>query len=170
MGEIAVRARASKATLYKLFDDQQALFTAVLVREVERRRGAISEALRDPDPFEALRSAAYAMLDALDEQAVELFRLVIAEGGRHPDIGRVFYAELVETAAAPISACLDVHLGCGPDAARTLALQFVGAVKEPLFYPRLMGVPTGHDPVPVVDQVVRMTLSSETFEVGEAVQ
>ena len=157
MGEVAAAASASKATLYKLFPDIDRLFAAVLEREVSRRRGAIAGALRADAVEDALRDAAHAMIGALDAQAVELFRLVIAEAGRRPEIGRRFYDSLVASAARPIAD----RLGRGgdlseQDAAR-LALQFVGAVKEPLFYPRLMGAtPTGGRDQ-VIDDAVAMT-------------
>lgn len=157
MGEVAARAGASKATLYKSFADTETLFRAALAREVERRRGAIAGALAEPD----LAGAGHAMLKALDDRALELFRLVIAEAGRHPAIGRAFYEELVEAAARPIAGRLERDLGRDAPAARVLALQFVGAIKEPLFYPRLMGMTIRAEPVPAIERAVRMVLAAD---------
>lgn len=160
MGEVAARAGASKATLYKLFADTEALFQAALVREVERRRAAIAGALTEPNLAEALTAAAHAMLVALDDRAVELFRLVIAESGRQPTLGQGFYAELVETAARPIGLRLERDLGCDTEVAHLTALQFVGAIKEPLFYPRLMGVKAQADATRLIERAVRMVLTT----------
>ena len=159
MGEVADRAGASKATLYKLFADMEALFAAAMTREVERRRAGISHALTAPTTARALDAAARAMLVALDERAVELFRLAIAEAGRHPELGRGFHRELVETAARPIGERLARDLDLDADRAHGLALQFVGAIKEPLFYPRLMGASVVGSPDAVVELAVRMVLS-----------
>ena len=156
MGEVAVSAGASKTTLYKMFPDIDRLFAAVLEREVARRRGAIAEALRAKTVEDALRGAAQAMMDALDDQAVDLFRLVIAEAGRRPEIGRGFYDSLVTSAARPVAERLHAEAGlCGQDAHR-LALQFVGAIKEPLFYPRLMGAAPAGERDEVIEDAVAM--------------
>lgn len=158
MNDVAVSAGASKTTLYKLFPNTGALFTAALARQVERRRGTIMTALEAPDLAKALSSIAYAMLDALDDEAVELFRLVISEAGRRPELGQTFYIELVETVAKPIGKLLEKHLCVSPQTALSLALQFVGAIKEPLFYPRLMSVPVSKDSASIVERAVDMVL------------
>ena len=164
MGEVATGAGASKTTLYRLFPDMDALFAAVLAREVERRRGAIATALRTGDLEGALRGAAHAMLDALDEGAVELFRLVIAEAGRRADVSRGFHGSLVASAARPIAQRLAAELDLSQDEAGTLALQFVGAVKEPLFYSRLMGVTPTAERGEVVERAIAMTWAARPPE------
>jgi len=158
MNDVAVSAGASKTTLYKLFPDKEALFTAALTREVQRRRVRIMTALDQPDLAAALAATAQAMIDALDEEAVELFRLAISEAGRYPDLGQSFYVELVQTVAAPIGKLLEKHLGLSTNDALSCALQFVGAIKEPLFYPRLMSVPVSRDVTSVIESAVRMVL------------
>ena len=154
MSDVASRARASKATLYKLFADTDALFSAVLLREVERRGGGIVQALGDPDLARALAAAANAMLDALEGRTIDLFRLVIAEAGRRPEVGRAFYDALVEASAKPTAERIARDLNISQDASRIAALQFVGAVKEPLFYPKLMGVAIEADRRPIVERAV----------------
>lgn len=156
MGEVAAGAGASKTTLYRLFPDMDALFAAVLAREVARRRGAIAAALEARDLEDALRGAAHAMLDALDAGAVELFRLAVAEGGRRPEVARGFYDSLVASAAHPIAVRLAAELEEPLEEARLRALQFVGAVKEPLFYPRLMGITPTAEQRGIVERAVMM--------------
>lgn len=158
MGEVAARAGASKATLYKLFPDTGALLDAAIAREVDRGRDIIAEALRAPDLARALSSAMRAMLAALDDRTVELFRLVISEAGRRPDLGRRFHVTLFAAAAGASANRIAADLDLPADAAAIRARQLVGAVKEPLFYPRLMGVAVESDPDPVIDRAVRMTL------------
>lgn len=154
MGDIANRASASKRTLYRLFPDTDALFTAALARKVKGRRSDIAKALDNPNLEHALFDAAHAVLRALDDHAVELFRLVIAEAGRRPDLAQSFYEELVASAVQPIGERLQRSTNMSTRDAEVLALQFVGAIKEPLFYPRLMGV------IPDVasDKLVRQAL------------
>ena len=156
MGGVAAAAGASKTTLYRAFPDIDRLFAAVLAREVERRRGAIAAALDAADLDGALRGAADTMLDALDADAVELFRLAIAEAGRRAQVSRGFHENLVASAAHPVAERLSREWDMTATAARLLALQFVGAIKEPLFYPRLLGVTPAHDRTTVVEQAMAM--------------
>lgn len=164
MGEVAAGAGASKTTLYRLFPDMGALFAAVLAREVKQRRGAIATALRADDLEDALRGAAHAMLDALDGDAVELFCLVIAEAGRRPEVARGFYDSLVASAAQPVAKRLASSFGEPIEEARLMALQFVGAIKEPLFYPRLMGVTPAVDRNQVVERAIAMLRAAHPHE------
>lgn len=166
MGEVAAGAGASKTTLYRLFPDIDHLFVAVLAREVERRRGPVAAALEAADLEDALRGAAHAMLDALDAGAVELFRLAIAEAGRRPQVARGFYDSLVASAAHPVAVRLSAGLRLPAREAHLSALQFVGAVKEPLFYPRLMGIAPTADRAAVVEQAIAMLRVARAREAG----
>lgn len=161
MGEVALRAGASKATLYKFFPDTGALLDAAIAREVDRGRDVIADALTEPDTELAITAALKAMLDALNDRAVELFRLVIAEAGRRPELGNTFYTALFAAAAEPIGNRIALHLDLDSKEASLRARQLVGAVKEPLFYPRLMAVPIDADPGPFIDRAVAIALAIE---------
>ncbi|MEP5732426.1 MAG: TetR/AcrR family transcriptional regulator [Sulfitobacter sp.] len=168
MGEVATRAGASKTTLYRLFPDVSALFSASVKRTIEHRRPAVEKALEHNDLEQALTDAAYEILSAMNDHAVELFRLVISEAGRRPDLAQGFYSELVASAVRPISERLQLNPRIPQADADMLALQFVGSFKEPLFYPRLMGIEPAADVCTIVRQSLIIVTGSSVCGFIEA--
>jgi TetR/AcrR family transcriptional repressor of mexJK operon len=96
MDEIAALAGVSKQTVYKHFADKESLFTEIVTGTVDEvadpvqdevlqigDRGNLEEDLRDL----ARRQIAAVMQPRL----LQLRRLVIAEAGRFPELGRTFY-------------------------------------------------------------------------------
>jgi TetR/AcrR family transcriptional regulator, mexJK operon transcriptional repressor len=86
--EVARRAGISKRTFYHRFSDKAALFSAVVHRIIERLRPANREALYTGDTLEdILLHLAQAMLrGALAPEALALYRIIIAEAGRFPEL------------------------------------------------------------------------------------
>lgn len=141
---IVQRAAVSKATLYRHFADKDALLRAVL-------EGAAAEALggaRPADhlrgaPGEALRAFGAALLSAIARPAsVRVFRLVIAEAERFPELSRSFYRTITEPTVGALAAWIRARAASGELAvadADLAALQLLGLFKEALFWPTLMG-------------------------------
>lgn len=121
MSAIADELGGSKATLWSHFASKEDLFTAVVDDLVARFSVEIEEALtHDSFTIEGLRRYCLRFLKKLmGEQAIALFRLMIAEGGRFPEIVAVFHAR------APVkmhAAAVTYFATCFPeDEAVTLA-------------------------------------------------
>lgn len=93
MLEVASRARASKTTLYTRFRDKEGLFHALLfwgARQNMDKLMAIAQA-EDADPEQVLLNYARLALSGMTQPpALEMFRIAAAEGGRQPEVGRIF--------------------------------------------------------------------------------
>ena len=88
---VAVRARISKRTFYHRFADKGALFEAVVRRLIARWLPAFDAHLLKPGPLDAvLRRTAKQMLAlALSPDALALYRVVLSEAERFPELAQV---------------------------------------------------------------------------------
>jgi TetR/AcrR family transcriptional repressor of mexJK operon len=96
MDQIATAAAVSKQTVYKQFADKQSLFREIVADTVAEVADPVAEqvaSLRDSSDLEAdLRDLAHALLaQVIKPRVMQLRRLVIAEAGRFPDLGILFY-------------------------------------------------------------------------------
>ena len=84
------------------------------------------------------------MLSSLSsEDVVDLFRLVVAESKHNPGLGVSFFEAITSVAALPLAGYLEQLGKSGRISVKNaplMAFQFIGMFKEPLFWPRLMGV------------------------------
>ena len=91
--DIAREAGVSKATLYSYFPDKRFLFTEICNSECRRQTEEAEAAIDETAPvqevltFAATRIAGFLMSDF----GRNMFRLVVAEANRFPEIGRAFY-------------------------------------------------------------------------------
>ncbi|HKA03043.1 MAG TPA: TetR/AcrR family transcriptional regulator C-terminal domain-containing protein, partial [Acidimicrobiales bacterium] len=99
----------SKQTVYKHFADKERLFVEIVVAIVDEAADPVHDEvvhLRDSGDLSAdLRDLARRQLLAvMQPRLLQLRRLVIAEAGRFPELGRVFYergaARTIDTLAA----------------------------------------------------------------------
>jgi TetR/AcrR family transcriptional regulator, mexJK operon transcriptional repressor len=96
MSEIATRLGGSKGTLYNYFRSKEELFEAFMA---EVCQGPAAEVFgRLPPPRESrnireslIEQGATLLEFLLSEDMIALHRLVVAEAGRFPEIGRMFY-------------------------------------------------------------------------------
>jgi TetR/AcrR family transcriptional repressor of mexJK operon len=109
MDQIAARAGVSKQTVYKHFVDKQRLFVEIVEAIVDEAGDPVHDEvvqLRDSGDLPAdLRDLARRqLLVVMQPRLLQLRRLVIAEAGRFPELGRVFYergaARTIDTLAA----------------------------------------------------------------------
>ncbi|NUR25536.1 MAG: TetR/AcrR family transcriptional regulator [Catenulispora sp.] len=128
MDQVAAAAAVSKQTVYKQFADKQSLFRAIVTGTVEEVSDPVAHQVADlsrsTDPEADLHALARALLDqVIQPQVTQLRRLVIAEAGRFPELGRLFYergpGRTVEALATAFGALADrgvLHLDDARDA------------------------------------------------------
>jgi TetR/AcrR family transcriptional repressor of mexJK operon len=96
MDEIAALAAVSKQTVYKHFADKERLFTEIVTGTVNEVADPVYDEVRqlqDSGDVEAdLRDLARRQIaGVMQPRVLQLRRLVIAEAGRFPELGRAFY-------------------------------------------------------------------------------
>ena len=92
--DIVREAGVSKATLYSYFPDKRLLFLEVAKSECKAQSdAAIQQIEGSGDIREALSTAAGRMVRFfLSDVGIQVFRIVVGESQRFPEIGREFYA------------------------------------------------------------------------------
>lgn len=93
MSAVAAQIGGSKTTLWSYFPSKQALFEAV-VDDVVSRYGSLIEGVPLPDGNleETLTRFGRAVLETVvSPEVMSLYRLVVAEAGRFPELGEFYY-------------------------------------------------------------------------------
>jgi Transcriptional regulator len=150
MDAIAADAGVSKRTVYNHFPSKQDLFRAVVARlygelnDAERARLPVEE-----PPEEVLPRFARHLLAHLRRPEIQgLLRLIVAERPRFPELGLAFHAEGKGPAVSLLEHYLAAQHQRGildvPDP-WLAAAQFLGAIKEGVFWPALLGLPVAED-------------------------
>ncbi len=163
MDRIAAEAAASKRTVYNHFATKEELFRAV----VERLYTAVLDGAAVPavggTAAEVLRGFAEAVVAHMTRPRFQaLIRLVIAENVRFPEITSIYFAAGKEPAVGRLSTWLAEEARAGRlavDNPTLAAQQFFGSIKEPLFWPRLLGLETLHEPGIVIENAVTIFLA-----------
>ncbi len=93
MSAVADALGGSKATLWKHFASKEELFAAFIEGRISLFREEVSQTLASTGNVRADLSKAvlHLLRRILSEPSLVLYRLVIGEGGRFPEIGRIFY-------------------------------------------------------------------------------
>jgi TetR/AcrR family transcriptional repressor of mexJK operon len=105
MDAVAARAAVSKMTVYRHFEDKEALFAGVITELCEQIMDENVEALFEKSPEQALKGFARKMVSILfAPETVELHRIVIAECRRFPKLGRFFFESGPEASIAALEA------------------------------------------------------------------
>lgn len=88
MAEIVNRAGGSLTTLYNQFGDKQGLFLAMIRERVQKLSESMSIALEAHTPVEVglTRIAEQSVTKLLEPQSLELYRMIIGMGAKHPDV------------------------------------------------------------------------------------
>lgn len=147
MDAVAAAAPVSKRTLYHHFPGKAELFAAVVDEAWSHLTRTPPIAPDDPgEPAEVLAAYVARLARHWDQpDVIALLRLIIAEAPRFPELSQAYFAAGKEPAVRGLSAYFSTLAARGLLAEGTdpalAAAQFLGAVKEPLFWPRVLGVP-----------------------------
>jgi AcrR family transcriptional regulator len=145
MDAIARHAAVSKATLYSHFDGKDALFAALIVTECRHLSDEIGRrALDEPDIREALLRLAHDFNNLLcTGYGLTMYRIVVAEVPRFPELGRVFYdsgpAIMIDRIANVLRRAADRGLLKVRDP-RIAAIQFISLIRGELHLRRVLGL------------------------------
>jgi len=93
MEAIAEAAPVSKPTLYSHFKGKQELFAAVIAGQCEALVGTLSRAPAEHlEPVAGLKAIVGAFVDLIySSEALSLYRLIIAEQPKFPELGALFF-------------------------------------------------------------------------------
>jgi AcrR family transcriptional regulator len=108
MSGLVATLGGSKATLWSYFRSKEDLFAAVLEDAVGAYGRALAERLLLSDDLrEGLFIFSKGLIGKmLSDDGLQLYRLITAESGRFPEVGKLFYAQ----AAGPVEAALAAYL------------------------------------------------------------
>lgn len=153
MDAITREAGVSKATLYAHFGSKEALFAAIVRRRCE---GGLLGSMEGFDP--AASPDPKAMLTAFgrrfialvaDAETADFYRMVIADSGRFPELGRAFFEagpSKVLARMTEILVSIDGTHGLAIPNPRRSAELFLGMIKGELYMRTLLGLARGGDP------------------------
>jgi AcrR family transcriptional regulator len=167
MNEIARSAGVSKGTLYVYFADKNRLFEAILEDEA-LEQGKVSfnfDSSRDPETTLREFGRAYVAL-LCRPGGGSWIRTVMAIAERMPDVGRRYYANVLEKLIDHLADYLRAHVGRGAldiDDCRLAASQFMEVCKASLFLPFVFQAepaPSAERIAEVVDSATRMFLAA----------
>ena len=158
MDEVARRAQVSKATIYSYFAGKQALFGAIIGERCACMMPAsVFADLAEYPPGETLAIIGRRFLDViLSPGALPLYRVVVSETARFPELGVAFYANGPGRVAAALADYFTVQHARGtldiPDP-RLAAEQFIGMIIGHLHIRTLLAV-AQRPPEDVIGRVV----------------
>ncbi|HEV7164270.1 MAG: TetR/AcrR family transcriptional regulator [Gammaproteobacteria bacterium] len=92
MDAIAVAAKVSKQTVYNHFGSKEELFGAMIRGVCDRMLTVFEEAAKSGKPEDTLRAIARQIVKkVMEHDRLALYRLLIAESQRFPELGHIFY-------------------------------------------------------------------------------
>jgi TetR/AcrR family transcriptional repressor of mexJK operon len=145
MDVIARAANVSKATVYAHFASKEALFAAIIENGCRNRfRDIDAGETASGDIVEGLRTIGHRFFDmALSPGGLSIYRVVVAESARFPELGRAFYDSGPTVTRDSIERFLRRAVARGQleiDDPRVAGDQFVGMIKGDLYVRLLLGV------------------------------
>lgn len=146
LDDVVRRSGGSRATLYKQFGDKAGLFAAIIAELCAEMTAPLRAAGERPQaraPRAALLAFGTAFMRVMMVPAnLALYRLVIAETGRFPELGRAVYRAGPQVAAARLAAYLRDGAAAGMFTAGDPGLrarQFLEMIKGDLHFRALIG-------------------------------
>jgi AcrR family transcriptional regulator len=145
MDAVACEADVSKATVYVYFSGKQDLFAAVIKSESDRRSGALLVAEGKHEGLRAalLRHGRSILTLLLSEETITSYRMVMAEAGRSPELGELYYDNGAALLLGRLEVFFQQEMRAGSMRSadpRGAAQQFVGLVRGDLMLRALLGM------------------------------
>jgi AcrR family transcriptional regulator len=163
MDAITRRAGVSKATVYAHFPSKLALFEAI-VRDGCRATVAGATLCGPAGPREALIGFGVQLLRFLtDPETLALYRVVLAEAARVPELGRTVYAAGPDRGAGELAAFFAAQAAAGRMRVadpRLAAEQFCGMLLGHFHLRRLLAVESGAPPAAAIERAVAQAVDS----------
>ncbi|APO51147.1 TetR/AcrR family transcriptional regulator [Bradyrhizobium diazoefficiens] len=167
MGEIARAAQVSKGTLYVYFADKCALFEAILEQEALQHGQVVFNFDPARDAETTLNEFGRAYIHLLCRPGGgSAIRTVMAIAERMPDVGRRYYARVLDKTINRLSDYLKARAAAGDltiDDCDLAASQFMELCKASLFLPfvfQAAPAPSEERMTEVVDSATRMFLAA----------
>jgi len=150
MEGIAQAAGVSKQTIYAHFDGKDALFEAIIHEKCDELR---IPAVPSGDTDESLETVLFRIAQAflksvLSRKNVRLFRIIVSECGRFPELADAFYRSGPRSAVAQLARYLETARDAGEiaigDPVQAAEL-FFAMLRGDIYMRRLMGIDTDMD-------------------------
>lgn len=111
MDRAAAAANVSKQTLYSHFRDKEGLFTALIERvTIERTQLELGSEILEGEPEDVLRRVAEVYLHKMDDDDYQsLFRIVIAESGRFPELAQLYTRTVIRRGVQMLTTYFIAH-------------------------------------------------------------
>ncbi|RLL66069.1 TetR/AcrR family transcriptional regulator [Streptomyces sp. Z26] len=166
LARIAEAAEVSKSTLFKQFPTKAALFEAIVTESWQRDADDTAERPPAGDPHSGLTTIGRRYADLIGQPRMAgLFRIVIAELPRFPELGRMQFQLGKLPYFASVQHYLESEHEAGhahvPDA-ESAANQFLGMIANYVLWPRMLltdWAPAPSDVDRAVDEAVRTMLA-----------
>lgn len=164
MDEIARRAGVSKATVYSYFNSKTTLFGAIVQQRCQRSLPAMLAELADQPAADTLTALGRQFLDVLMMPgSLPLYRAVLAEAPRFPELGAVFYTAGPGRAVAALAEYLAAQHARGTlrvSDPRLAAEQFFASVLGHIHVRLLLGIDADPPPAAERERVVAAAVST----------
>lgn len=143
--EIVRRAGGSKRTVYKYFGNKEDLFAAIIENLAGQMLSPLSTAIDDDSSLQTtLEKLGKAYLDVLlREGSLAIFRTVVSEGQRFPELAKTFFRNGPHAAVMRLSSYLDQQVANGSlrlDDTCAAARQYFGMIRSDLHMRAALGV------------------------------
>jgi AcrR family transcriptional regulator len=165
MDRVATDAGVSKQTIYSHFRDKEGLFTALIERATIRhfQETFCSESLRG-DPAIMLRQIAETYFSkVVNQEYLSLFRLIIAESARFPELAKLYTRAVVVQGRQLLTGYFALHPEMGIDDPDAIAQIFFGSLVS---FVVLQEVLYGKDIIPMerdrlIDNLINLVIRQE---------
>lgn len=143
---VVARANASKATIYSHFGGKEGLFTAIVEERTEQIISCVfAQDFSDTDvPVALAQIGRLLSMATMTPEAIGIYRLILSEGFRFPDVARTFYRLGPERVTGRFARMLADWHDCGQIAVESpelAASQFLTLVLGDLHLRTVAGLP-----------------------------